>query len=100
MNYVHSVNASVVLYNLVKTAKSNNLRVYEYLEYLLEELLKRVDDNKCDFLKDLLPLSEVVQENATAKKSLINCKVQIYEIADKMTDSSIIWYSCLINYIL
>ena len=59
---------SAILYSLVETAKANNLRVYEYLEYLLSELAEHADDTNRDFLKDLLPWSELVQEKCHSLK--------------------------------
>lgn len=52
----------------LETAKANNLRVYEYLEYLLTELPRHADDTSRDFLKDLLPWSEKVQEKCRSLK--------------------------------
>lgn len=42
---------SAILYSLIETAKANNLRIYEYLEYLLENLVKHSDDTNRDFFK-------------------------------------------------
>lgn len=53
--------ASAVIYSLVETAKANNLKVYDYLKYLLEELPKHMDDKCSDFnsfLDSLLPWSD------------------------------------------
>lgn len=38
MDSIRGAQASAILYSLVETAKANNLRVYEYLEYLLDIL--------------------------------------------------------------
>ena len=35
---VHGAEASAVIYSLVETAKANNLKIYEYLKYLLEKI--------------------------------------------------------------
>lgn len=37
MHSVRGAEASAIMYCLVETAKANNLRVYEYLEYELTE---------------------------------------------------------------
>ena len=60
--------ASAVIYSLVETAKANNLRVNEYLEYLLTELPSHMDDTDLSFLEDLLPWSEVVREKCRSLK--------------------------------
>ena len=54
--------ASAVIYSLIETAKANNLRLFEYFEYLYTELAKHADDKNRDFIQDLLPWSDVVQE--------------------------------------
>ena len=56
------VEASSFLYSIVETAKANQLRVFDYLEYTLEQLVKHADDINRDFLKDLLPWSDYVRE--------------------------------------
>ena len=35
---IRGADASAIMYSLVETAKANELRVYEYLEYVLTEL--------------------------------------------------------------
>ncbi|MBQ8117654.1 MAG: transposase domain-containing protein, partial [Lachnospiraceae bacterium] len=56
------------LYSIVETAKANDLKVYDYLEFLLAELPKHVEDTGREFLKDLLPWSETVQEKCSNRK--------------------------------
>ena len=68
MDSIRGAQASAILYSLVETAKANNLRVYEYLEYLLDELSRHADDKDREFIKDLLPWSEA------AKKKCRNLK--------------------------
>ena len=58
--------ASAVIYSLVETARANNIRVYDYLELLLTELPKRVDDKDNSFIQDLLPWSDNVQQKCQA----------------------------------
>lgn len=60
--------ASAVIYSIVETAKANNLKVYDYMEYLFTELPKHMDDKKRDFIKDLLPWAEAVQEKCHSPK--------------------------------
>ena len=54
--------ASAILYSLVETAKANDLKVYEYFEYLLQELPQHQEDTDLDFLKDLMPWSKKIQK--------------------------------------
>ena len=55
---VHGAEASAVIYSLVETAKANNLKIYEYLKYLLEKIPEHMDDTNLEFTDDLLPWSE------------------------------------------
>ena len=56
--------ASAVLYNIVETAKANDLKAYDYLEYSIDELAKHAEDTGCEFIQDFLPWPQSVQENA------------------------------------
>lgn len=53
--------ASSVLYSLVETAKANNLRVYDYLDYALTQLVNHSEDTDREFLQDILPWSDYVK---------------------------------------
>ena len=67
-NSTHGASASAILYSIVETAKANNLKVYDYLEFLLTELPKHAEDTDRKFLKDLPPWSETVQEKCSNRK--------------------------------
>ena len=41
----------------METAKANNLKPFDYVQYLLEEIPKHTDDRDCSFSEDLLPWS-------------------------------------------
>ena len=85
-----------MLYSIVETAKANDLKVYDYLEYLIGELAKHAEDANHEFLKDLLPWSQAVQDKCKNLNSSV--KVLIYEIADKTAVSFIVGFSCLITF--
>ena len=51
-----------MLYSIVETVKANGLKVYDYLEYLIDELAKHAEDINREFLKDLLPWFQAIQE--------------------------------------
>ena len=62
--------ASAILYSIIETAKANNLRLNDYIEYVLTELVNHQDDTNRDFIKNLLPWSDIVQEKFhSAQKS-------------------------------
>ncbi len=55
---VRGAESSAVIYSITETTKSNGLKVYEYVEHLLTEIPKHMDDTDLSFLDDLLPWSE------------------------------------------
>ena len=55
---INGAKSSAIIYSIVETAKANNLKPYDYVQYLLEEIPKHMDDKDCSFLEDLLPWSE------------------------------------------
>ena len=50
--------ASAIIYSIAETAKANNLKPYNYFEYLLTEIPKHMDDHDVSFCEDLLPWSD------------------------------------------
>ena len=55
---IHGANSSAIIYSIVETAKANNLKPFDYVQHLLEEMPKHMDDRDCSFLENLLPWSE------------------------------------------
>ena len=55
---INGAKTSAIIYSIVETAKANNLKPFNYVQYLLEELPQHMDDRDCSFLEDLLPWSE------------------------------------------
>ncbi len=53
--------ASAIMYSIIETAKSNQLHTYKYLELLLTEIPKHMDDKDLSFLNNLMPWSAFVQ---------------------------------------
>ena len=41
---INGAKSSAIIYSIVETAKANNLKPYDYVQYLLEEILKHMDD--------------------------------------------------------
>lgn len=60
---VNGANSSAIIYSIAETAKANNLKPFDYFEYLLTEIPKHVDDKNIDFLAELLPWSDMLPEN-------------------------------------
>ena len=55
--------ASAIIYSIAETAKANNLKPYNYFEYLLTEIPKHMDDTDRRFLEGLLPWSPELPAN-------------------------------------
>ncbi len=55
--------SSAIIYSIAETAKANNLKPYDYFEFLLTEIPKHLDDTDRSFLDDLLPGHQSLPEN-------------------------------------
>ena len=64
---INGAKASAVIYSIVETAKANNLKPFDYVQYLLEELPKHMEDTDRSFLKNLLPWSQTLPEEIRKK---------------------------------
>lgn len=60
---INGATSSAIIYSIAETAKANNLKPYDYFEYLLTEIPKHEEDTNTDFLKALLPWSETSPEH-------------------------------------
>jgi len=65
---INGAKTSAIIYSIAETAKSNNLKPYEYFEYLLSEIPKHMDETDRSFLEDLLPWSPKLPENIRKPK--------------------------------
>ena len=59
--------SSAILYSIAETAKANNLKPYDYFEYLLSEIPNHMDDKGMSFLENLLPWSEQLPDHCRKK---------------------------------
>lgn len=59
---ISGVKLSAIIYSIAETAKANNLKPYEYFEYLLKVIPEHMEDKNRDFLEDLLPWSPNLPE--------------------------------------
>lgn len=59
---INGAKASAIIYSIAETAKANNLKPYEYFEYLLTELPEHLDDIDRSFMDNLLPWSSNLPE--------------------------------------
>lgn len=65
---INGAKASAIIYSIAETAKANNLKPYDYFEYLLSEIPKHMDDRDNSFLEDLLPWSGHLPERIRKSK--------------------------------
>lgn len=65
---VNGVKTSAMIYSIAETAKANNLKSYEYFEYLLEEIPKYMYDTDRNFFNRLLPWSLELPEHIRKTK--------------------------------
>ena len=61
-NTVKGAQASASIYSLIETAKLNNLKPYDYFEYLLTTLTE-IDINDDKELEKIMPWSKSLPEN-------------------------------------
>lgn len=68
---IEGAQASAIAYSIAETAKANSLKPYQYFEYLLAELPKRVEQtmNEEFTLDDLMPWSDQLPDNC--KKPIV-----------------------------
>lgn len=59
--------ASAMIYSLVETAKANYLNVYQYLELLLTEIPKHMNNTNLSFLDELLSWAPGIQEKCPSR---------------------------------
>ena len=60
---VAGAKSSAIIYSIAETAKANNLKPYDYFEYLLTEIPRHLDDTDRAFLDDLLSWSPNLPAN-------------------------------------
>lgn len=65
---ISGAKSSAIIYSIAETAKANNLKPYEYFEYLLSVIPEHMEDTNTSFLEDLLPWSEALPENIRKPK--------------------------------
>ena len=65
---INGAASSAIIYSIAETAKANNLKPYEYFEYLLTQIPAHMDDTDRSFLEDLLPWSPKLPEYIRKQK--------------------------------
>ena len=51
---INGVTSSAIIYSIAETTKANDLKPYEYYEYLLTEIPAHMEDTVRSFLEDFL----------------------------------------------
>ena len=70
---INGATSSAIIYSIAETAKANNLKPYEYFEYLLTEIPAYMDDIDRSFLEDFLPWSPIFARIYQKTKRPLNC---------------------------
>ncbi|MBR5564605.1 MAG: IS66 family transposase [Roseburia sp.] len=65
---INGAKTSAIIYSIAETAKANNLKPYDYFEYLLSEIPHHMEDVDKSFLEDLLPWSTNLPERIRKSK--------------------------------
>jgi hypothetical protein len=65
---VFGAEVNALMYSVVETAKANHVNVRCYLQYLLEEIPKHLDQSDKSFLKDMVPWSDAYHSYESQKK--------------------------------
>ena len=60
---IRGAKSSAIIYSIAETAKANNLKPYDYFEYLLTEIPQHMEDTDRSFLTDLLPWSSALPDH-------------------------------------
>jgi hypothetical protein len=60
---------AAIVYSIAETTKANDLKPYEYFEYLLTEISKHMEDTDLSFLEKLLRWSEDLPVNTRKIKT-------------------------------
>ena len=69
---INGATSSAIIYSIAETAKANNLKPYEYFEYLLTQIPAYMDDTDRSFLEDLLPWSPKLPDISENKKTVVS----------------------------
>lgn len=70
INTIRGAQASAMIYSITETARANNLNVYYYIKYLLDELPERMGKNgdiEKSKLKPLMPWSKELPAECQSK---------------------------------
>ena len=66
------INVSIIdKEKVLETAKANNLKPFDYFEYLLTEIPKHAEDKNTDFLTEFLPWSKSLLEHIRKSKKAV-----------------------------
>ena len=65
---VFGAKINALMYSAVETAKANHVNVCCYLQYLLEEIPKHLDQSDKSFLKDMVPWSDAYHSYESQRK--------------------------------
>ena len=56
-----------MLYSIMETVKANRLKPFEYMKYLLDQMLLHLDDDPTTYIADLAPWSDKLPDECRKK---------------------------------
>ena len=60
--------SSAILYSIAETAKANDLKTFEYFQYLMKQILVHLDDDPKDYMESIMPWSKELPESCFKTK--------------------------------
>ena len=54
---INGAKISTIIFSIAETTKVNNLKLYDYFEFLVGEISNHMDDTNKNFMEDLPPWS-------------------------------------------
>ena len=65
---INGASSSAIIYSIAETAKANNLKPFDYFEYLLTVTPQHTTDKNTAFLAELLPRSKTLPAHTRKPK--------------------------------
>lgn len=65
---VKGADASAAIYSIIETARANNLKLYDYINYLLEQLIKCINGFEVLIPERLMPWSSELPNSLRKQK--------------------------------
>ena len=82
---INGAKSSAIIYSIVETAKANNLKPYDYVQYLLEEILKRfIQEDIQELSNELREVGILLEKLEDSKQNQMYAVRNIEEIKERL----------------